>query len=62
MTPLINRDLKKRNKQTKSRVRPINIGNKLVVARGERGGGLVKMGEGRREIQVSSDRMSKFRE
>jgi len=27
------------NKQTKGRIRPINTGNKLMVARGEEGGG-----------------------
>ena len=34
------------NEQTKSRIRPINTENKLMVARGKRGGEMCKMGEG----------------
>ena len=42
------------NKQTRNRDRLINTENKLMVARGEGGGKLSKMGEREREIQTSS--------
>ena len=47
------------NKQTKSRIRPINIENKLMVVRGEVSGGFDRMGEGRWEIQASNYGMNK---
>ena len=50
------------NKQTKSRIRTINIENKLMVARGERVEGLGTMSEREREIQSSSYGMSKSQE
>lgn len=43
---------KQRNKKQKQT--PINIKNKLVVARGAWGGVLGKMGEGEWQIQTSS--------
>ena len=46
------------NKQIKSRIRPINTENKLMVARGKMGLGLGKMGEGEQEIQASSSGMN----
>ena len=39
------------NKQTKSRTRPINTENKLMVARGKMGPGIGKMGEEKWKIQ-----------
>lgn len=55
MIPLINGTLKM-NKHTKIRIRSINMGNKLMVARGEGAQMLDKIGEGEREIQASSYR------
>ena len=47
------------NKQ-KSRIRPINTENKLMVARGKEAGGRGKIGDGEWEIQhASSYRMNK---
>ena len=45
--------LKKLNLK-KSRMKPINTENTLMVARGEVGGGMGKMGEGEWGIQASS--------
>lgn len=42
----------------KSRIRPVNMENKLIVADGEDDGGMSKMGEGEREAQASSYGMS----
>lgn len=50
---------KKKNKQTKSRITPLNAEDKLMVAREVGGGGLGKMSEEEREIQASSYGMSK---
>ena len=47
------------NEQTKSRTRPVNTENKLMVAKGEAGGERHKTGEGEWEIQASSHGMSK---
>lgn len=44
------------NKQTKGRMRPINIENKWMDASGERGRGLGKMGEGEWEISRNKSR------
>ena len=52
-------NLKKMNRQTKSRIRTVNAENKLVVARGEAVGRLGKMCEGERELQASSYGISK---
>ena len=49
------------NKQTKSRKRPINTENKLIIASGE-GWGMGKMGAGQWEMQASGHGMSKSRE
>ena len=48
------------NKQTKSRIRPIKAGNKLMVARGK--GEMGEIGEGEWEIQASSYGMNKSQE
>ena len=45
------------NKQTKNRIRTINIENKPMVTKVELGRGMGKMSE--EEIQASSDRMNK---
>ena len=42
------------NKQTESKIRPLNTENKLMVPRGEGGGRLGKTGRGGWEIQASS--------
>ena len=49
------------NKQTKSRIRPINTENKLMVARGERVE-MGKMGKGEWVIQASHYAMRKSQE
>lgn len=36
----------------KSRIRPVNTENKLMVGKGKRGGGLGKMGEGEWEYRL----------
>ena len=46
------------NKQTKSRIRPVNTENKLMVV-WEGGGRMCKMGEGDTKRQASSYRMNK---
>ena len=51
---------KQRNK--KSIIRPINTENRLMVARGERGGRIGKMGAGELETQASSYGMNKSQE
>lgn len=48
-------------KQTKSRIRPVSTENKSLVARGEGGGRLDKMGEGEWKTQTSNYEMSKSR-
>ena len=45
MWNLKNKTKQKTNEQTKIRIRPINTENKLLVARGEVGGGMGKMGK-----------------
>ena len=46
-----NKIKKQMNKQTKSRIRPLNTENNLMVARGK---GMGKIDEGEREIVTSS--------
>ena len=50
MGPHISGIFKKMNKRTKSRIRPINTENKLMVARRERCGRSDKMDKGKRKI------------
>ena len=50
------------NKQTKSRTRPINTENKLMVARGDWGRYLGKIGRGEREILAFSYGVNKSQE
>ena len=54
---------KQMNKQTKkTELDIISTENKLMVARGERGGDMGKMGEGKWEIQDSNHGMKKSQE
>ena len=48
------------NKQTKSRIRPIQTENKFLVARGEGVEEMGKIGEGEREIQTFSYGVNKL--
>ena len=48
------------NKQTRSRIGPINAENKQMVAGGEGDGEINNMGEGERERQASSYGMNKL--
>lgn len=47
------------NKQTESRIRPLNSENKLMITRRKWSRALGKIGEGEREIQASSYKMTK---
>ena len=47
------------HKQRLSRNRPINTENQVVIASGEEGGGMGKMGEREWEVQASSFVMKK---
>ena len=47
------------NKQTKSRLRPVNMENKLMVARRNGSGVMGKMGQGEWETQATRYEMSR---
>lgn len=47
------------NKQTESRIIPVNTEDKLLVARGEEDEGMNKTGEGQWEMYAPSYRMNK---
>lgn len=53
---------KKENEWTKSKIRPINTRNKLMVAGEWERGALGKMGEEEQEIQASTHGMNKSQE
>ena len=58
-THMRNLKKKKKNKQTKSRIRPVNTENTLMVVRGNGGKEMSKISEGERETQASSYEMYK---